>query len=124
MGANNTASKRLVGGFLAFWWTLGVLLIVYSVQAVWHALGARGNGIDAHVALLAAVEAIAGLLFLVPKTMRAGGGCLLAVFAVACVLHGIKGEFPSQLLLYAIAVSFVMLHGRVSLRACLRQGKQ
>jgi hypothetical protein len=117
-------SKSLVSGFLALWWTLGVLLIVYSVQAVCHALGAGGNGIDGHVALLAAIEAIAGLLFLVPKTMRAGGSCLLAVLAVACVLHGKKGQFPSQLLLYAIAVGFVMLHGRVSPRAFLRQGKQ
>jgi hypothetical protein len=111
------SSNSVVRGFLALWWTLGVLLVVYSVQAGWHALGAGRNGPDVHVAILAAVEAIAGLLFLVPRTMRAGGSCLLAVFAVAFVLHGIKGEFPSQLLLYAVAVSFVMLHGRVPVRA-------
>jgi hypothetical protein len=109
--------KSVVSAFLALWWILGVLTVVYSVQAAWHALGPGRNGIDVHVALLASVEAIAGLLFLVPKTMRAGGSCLLAVFAVAFVLHGMKGEFPSQLLLYMVAVSFVMVHGRVPLRA-------
>jgi hypothetical protein len=110
--------------FLALWWTLGVPLIMYSVQTAWHALAAGRDGIDIHVALLASVEAIAGLLFLVPKTMRTGGACLLAVFAVAFVLHGRKGAFAPQLLLYAVAVSFVMIHGRVPLRALLGRAKQ
>lgn len=117
-------SKYIARAFLALWWTLGVLLVVYSVQTAWHALAAPRDGIDVHVAILASVEAIAGLLFLVPKTMRAGGACLLAVFAVAFVLHGRKGEFASQLLLYAVAVSFVMVHGRVPLREFLGQAKQ
>jgi len=110
--------------FLALWWTLGVLLIIYSARTAWQALAAHRGGIDIHVAVLASVEAIAGLLFLVPKTMRAGGACLLAVFAVAFVLHGRKGEFASQLLLYMVAVSFVMIHGRVAPRAFLGQAKQ
>jgi hypothetical protein len=110
--------------FLALWRTLGVLLIMYSGQTAWHALAAGRDGIDVHVAILAAVEAIAGLLFLVPKTMRAGGACLLAVFAVAFVLHGRKGAFAPQLLLYVVAVSFVMIHGRVPLRALLGRPKQ
>ena len=116
--------KNIARAFLALWWTLGVLLVVYSVQTAWHALAAGRDGIDVHVAILASVEAIAGLLFLVPKTMRAGGACLLAVFAVALVLHGRKGEFASQLLLYAVAVSFVMVHGRVPLRELLGPAKQ
>jgi hypothetical protein len=118
-GREPHAAAGRLRAFLALWWTLGGLLIVYSIQTAWHALAADPNGIDVHVAILASVEAIAGLLFLVPRTMRAGGSCLLAVFAVAIVLHGIKGEFPSQLLLYGVAVSFVMSHGRVPLRAFL-----
>jgi hypothetical protein len=111
-------SKSIVRAFLALWWTLGILLVVYSVQTAWHALARGRDGIDVHVAILASVEAISGLLFLVPKTMRAGGACLLAVFAVAFVLHGRQGEFASQLLLYAVVVSFVMVHGRVPRQAC------
>jgi hypothetical protein len=102
---------NIARAFLALWWTLGVLLVVYSVQTAWHALAEARDGIDVHVSVIASVEAIAGLLFLVPKTMRAGGACLLAVFAVAFVMHGSRGEFPSQLLLYVAAVSFVMIHG-------------
>ena len=109
--------QSIARAFLALWWTLGALLVASSVHTAWHALAASG-GIDVHVAILASAEAISGLLFLVPKTMPAGGVCLLAVFAVALVLHGRKGEFASQLLLYAVAVSFVMVHGRVPPRAC------
>ena|ERR1700722_12854158 len=112
-------SKSTALAFVALWWTLGVLLIVYSVQSTWHALAANRGRVDAHVAILATVEAIAGLLFLVPKTMRAGGACLLAVFAAGLVLHGREGEFASQLLLYVAAVSFVMAHGRNSQRRVL-----
>jgi hypothetical protein len=113
---NITSAGRMAKAFLALWWTLGVLLVVHSVQTGWQALGAGRNGVDVHVAMLASAEAIAGLLFLHPRTMRAGGGCLLAVFAIAFVLHGARGEFPSQLLLYAVAVSFVMVHGPVAFR--------
>jgi len=117
-------SKGIARAFFVLWWTLGVLLVVYSVQTAWHALAAGRDGIVIHIAILASVEAIAGLLFLVPKTMRAGGACLLAVFAVAFVLHGRKGEFASQLLLYGVGVNFVMVHGRVPLRAFLGHAKQ
>jgi hypothetical protein len=113
-------SISVVRAFLAPWWTLGVLLVLYSARTAWRAFGAGRNG-DVYVAMLASVEAIAGRLFLVPKTMRAGGICLLAVFVVALVLHSIKGEWPSQLLLYGVAVSFVMIHGRVPFGALLSQ---
>jgi hypothetical protein len=109
--------------FLALWWTLGILLVAYSVQTAWHSLAAS-SGIDVHVAILASAEAIAGLLFLMPKTMRAGGVCLLAVFALALVLHGMKGEFESQLLIYAVAVSFVMVHGPIPVRAFVERAGQ
>jgi hypothetical protein len=112
-------SKSVVRAFLVLWWTLGISLVCYSADTAWHNLGTGRNG-DVHVAVLASVEAIAGLLFLVPKTMRTGGMCLLAVFAAAIVLHGIKGEFPSQLLLYGVAVSFVMIHGRVPIRTLVK----
>src|SRR5262245_19374225 len=108
-------SRTLVRAFFALWWVLGALLLVYSVQAASHSLTASGNGVNLHVAVLAAVEAVAALLFLVPRTMRVGGASLLVVFAFAFVLHALSGEFASHLLLYAAGVSFVMAHGRVPL---------
>jgi hypothetical protein len=114
--------KNTARAFLALWWTLGMLLVAYSVQTAW--LSLAGSGVDVHVAILASTEAIAGLLFLIPKTMRASGVCLLAVFALALVLHGRKGEFEGQLLIYAVAVSLVMVHGPIPLRAFLGQAKR
>lgn len=75
-------------------------------------------------AFRASVNCSAGLLFLIPKTMRAGGVCLLAVLALALVLHGRKGEFAGQLPIYAVAVSLVMLHGPIPLRAFLGRAKR
>jgi hypothetical protein len=63
---------NIARAFLALWWTLGILVVMYSVQTIWQALAAGRVGIDVHVTVLAAVEVIAGLLFLFPKTMRAG----------------------------------------------------
>jgi hypothetical protein len=115
--------QNIARAFLALWWILGILLVAYSVQTAWLSLAA-GSGVDIHVAILASTEAIAGLLFLIPKTMRAGGVCLLAVFALALALHGRKGEFEGQLLIYAVAVSLVMVQGPIPLRACLGHAKR
>jgi hypothetical protein len=104
------SEQNMARAFVVLWWTLGVLLIAFSTGAVWQTFTASG-GIDAHSAILESTEAVAGFLFINPKTMRAGGGCLLTVFALALVLHGMKGEFEGRLLIYAIAVSFVLLHG-------------
>jgi hypothetical protein len=111
-------NRNTARAFLALWWTLAILLVAYSAQTAWLSVTAS-SGIDVHLAILASAEAIAGLVFLIPKTMRAGGVCLLAVFALALVLHGRKGEFEGQLLIYAVAVSLVMVHGPIPLRASL-----
>jgi hypothetical protein len=108
-------SRNLVRAFIALWWVLGTMLLAYSVRTAWHALAASGNAANLHVAILGSLEAVAALLFLVPRTMRLGGAALLVVFALAFVLHAARGEFGSQLLLYAAAVTFVMAHGRVPL---------
>jgi hypothetical protein len=92
-------------------------LIGYSVEAAWRALSAGPEGIDLHFVVLACIELIAALLFLVPRTLRVGGYSLLSVFGVAFLLHCRKGEFASQLVIYAVAVSFVMFHGRIPPRS-------
>lgn len=117
-------SRHLVRAFFALWWILGILLIAYSVQTAWHSLKSGTDGASLHVAALASVEAVAALLFLVPSTMRVAGVCLLAAFALAFVLHLTRGEFASQLLLYAAGVTFIMVHGRVPLGMLLGHAKQ
>ena len=105
---------NLVRAFVGLWWTLGGVLFVLSIQTVWHGLTAGG---DAHAVVLGSIEAIAAVLFLVPRTLRTGGAGLLATFVVAFVLHAARGQLASPLLVYAAGVVFVMVHGPVPPRA-------
>ena len=106
--------RRLVLAFVGFWFTLGVVVLVASVRTFLAALAGSAHGpAHVHLAGLAAVESIAAVLFLVPRTMRAGGIGLLATFGVALVAHVMAGEFPGILLLYAAGTLFVLVHGTV-----------
>ena len=105
--------SNLVRAFLALWWTLGAVLLVLSIQTVIH--GTPGS--DVHAVVLGAVEAIAAVLFLIPRTMRVGALGLLATFAVALLFHAAHGQLGTPLLIYAAGVLFVMVHGPVPLHA-------
>jgi hypothetical protein len=97
--------------FLAFHVTLGVVLLILSAMTLRRAMAAGAGGPEHHVAILAAIEGVAALLFLIPGTMRVGGAGLLLTFAVAIVIHATRGEFPGPLLIYAAGTAFVMAHG-------------
>jgi uncharacterized membrane protein YphA (DoxX/SURF4 family) len=105
------ASRSVERAFVVLWWTTGILLFVWSVETLHQALGA-GHA-HPHLALLGLVEAIAAVLFLVPRTLRVGAVGLLLTFAVAFAAHGARGELRLDLLLYAAVVSFVLVHGPV-----------
>lgn len=108
--------RNLVRAFMALWWTLGVVLLVLSIRTALHALAPGWPGADVHAAVLGSIEAVAAVLFLVPRTTRAGGLGLLATFAVALLLHAAQGEFAAHLLIYAAGVLFVVVHGPIPLR--------
>jgi hypothetical protein len=97
--------------FIVFHLTLGVVLLILSVMTLRSAIAPGAGGPDHHVAILAGVEALAALLFLLPGTLRVGSAGLLLVFAVAIVFHALRGEFPGPLLIYAAGTAFVMAHG-------------
>ena len=106
--------RKLVLSFMVFWLTLGVVVLVASVQTLLGALSSAVHGPShAHLALLAGMEAIAAALFLVPKTMCLGAIGLLATFAIAFIAHALAGEFATILLLYAAGTVFVLVHGPV-----------
>ena len=106
--------RKLVYAYLFFWMTLGIVVFVASVQTCLGALHGTAHGpAGVHLGLLAGVEAIAALLFLIPRTMRVGGVLLLVTFGIALSAHAAAGEFPSQLLLYAAGTIFVLAHGPV-----------
>ena len=58
--------------------------------------------------VLASLEVVAALLFLIPRTFVLGVWALLAVFLFAAALHVAHGEFNiGALLVYAVAVVVV-----------------
>jgi hypothetical protein len=104
-------SRRLLRAFVLLWWTLGLVLLIASIKTV------GGGLVPAHhspVVLLAAVEAVAALLFLVPPTLRLGAAGLLLTLAVAALVHLAMHELRWDLLLYAAGVYFVAVHGPLS----------
>lgn len=104
----------LVRAFVVQWWTVGLLLLFWSWRTAEMAL-AGGRHHDPHVALLGAVEGVAALLFLIPRTLKLGAAGLLLTFALAFFAHAARGEFRGDLVLYAAVVSFVAVHGPVPL---------
>jgi len=87
---------------------LGLILAVEGVLMLVHAVAAHH---DPHLLAFAAIQGIAALLFIWPRTMRIGGCVLVCAFVIAAVVHLLRGEFPSEHLVYAVAVLFVMIHG-------------
>jgi hypothetical protein len=106
---NNQTLRR---SFIIFHLTLGLVVLAQSLVTVFE-IGRSDFSKHAKllVALLAGAEAVAALLFIVPATLRAGAFALLAIFFFALAFHGLHGEFPSTLLVYAAGVFFVMTHG-------------
>ena len=102
----------LLRGFLALWWTAGVVLLVGSVETFHGALGPKHHA--PVVAVLAAAEAVSALLFLVPRTLRVGAAGLLLTLGVAMVVHLFFHQFRWDLLLDAAAVAFVAVPGNLS----------
>lgn len=88
----------------------GAVVLLQSAQTVmatWHPHGRAG--LPAFV--LGSVEVAAAILFLVRRTLVLGAIGLLAVFAIGFVVHGLRGQFPLALIVYAAAVYLVMSEG-------------
>ena len=106
-------SRNLVRAFVLLWWTLGVALLIGSIQTARGAL-ASGHSTHPHLLLLGAVEAAAALLFLIPRTLRLGAAGLLLTLIVALLVHAGLHQLRWDLLVYSAAVLFVAVHGPVS----------
>lgn len=84
--------------------TLGIVLAIEAGLILYHAVSAHH---DLHLALVGAVQGLGALLFIWPRTMRAGACVLICLFLISAVVHLVRGEFPSEHLVYAIAVAFM-----------------
>lgn len=99
--------KMIRSAFIGFHFTLAIVVLLQSVSGVKHALST-----DNHALLvLAIVESIAAMAFMIPKTIRLGGLVLILVFAVAFSVHLLHGELDLRLLVYAAGTLYVVIHG-------------
>ncbi|HTO94715.1 MAG TPA: hypothetical protein VMM80_10065 [Bacteroidota bacterium] len=92
--------------FVVFHLALGVVLLYASGMTVLR----DGSG-NMHVRLMAGIEAVGAVLFLLPKTVRTGAWVLLLVIVVAFVFHSSLGEWRGDLIVYAAGVALIAAHG-------------
>jgi hypothetical protein len=86
---------------------LGLIIAVEGTINVLHGLAPQ----DRQLIAFGAAEGIGALVFLWPRALRVGGCVLVCTFLIAAVVHLLAGEFPSEHLVYAVAVLLVMTHG-------------
>lgn len=86
---------------------LGLILTLEGVLTLIHALAEHH---DLHLLAFASLQVSGALLFTWPRTIRIGACILVCTFAIAAIVHFARGEFPSEHLVYIIAVLFVMTH--------------
>jgi uncharacterized membrane protein YphA (DoxX/SURF4 family) len=105
------ASPLLRRSFIAFHLVLGLGLLTASIQTLLHALAPENRHSHQHIALIAALEAIGAILFVIPRTLRPGA--LLMVFTIGSgfLLHAVQGEWRPDLAIYAVGTWFVLVHG-------------
>jgi len=110
---SHAVSPWLVRGFIGLWVSVGVLLCIASVHTAIE--GAFDSPVpNPHLVILGTVEAVAAVLFLIPRSMRYGALGLLLTIAIAFGVHTVLGQFRGDLLLFGAAVSFVAIHGRLT----------
>ena len=102
--------RDLDRAFTFFHATLGVVVLVESVRTAVHALHGGGGGHP--LLLLASVEAIGAALFLWPPTLAIGAAAMLLTFAVAFLVHTLRGEYNFGLLVYAAGTILVLARRR------------
>jgi hypothetical protein len=105
-------ANRLRYAFVALHVVLGVVILVQSVlTAVYSSGWLPAHATNAHLLALGSIEALLVVLFLLPRTVRAGALGLAIVLLLATVVHASRGEFPAALIVYAAGVAYVGIHG-------------
>ena len=105
--------QRLLRSFVFLWLATGVALLYGSIQTARSAFQ-PGVHLNPHLVFLASVEALAAILFVIPRVMRVGAVGLLATIFIAFSVHAALHEFRADLLLYGAVVLFIMIHGSLT----------
>ncbi len=99
--------RRLRAAFVLLHITLGLMLGIGGATTAWGASGPHAM----HLAVLGGLEAVAAILFLVPRTVRVGALGLILACGTAFLAHAAMGQWRGDLLVYIAAVFFVAHHG-------------
>ena len=102
--------KTIHIAFIGFHFTLAIVVLLQSVLGVKHALNTANHAL----LVLAIVEALAAIVFMIPRMIRLGGLVLLLVFTIAFSVHLLHGELDLGLLVYAAGTLFIVIHGNAS----------
>lgn len=103
------SDRTLRRSFIVLHLALVLVAVVESGQMLQHAIRALAEHHD--LVIFGGLQLLAGLLFLLPRTLRVGGAVLVAAFAHAAMYQAINGEFPAAPLVYTAAALFVTVHG-------------
>jgi hypothetical protein len=108
------ATRNVRRSFIIFHLVLGLGLLFGSSETLLHALGntvGHSDHAHLHLAIVAGLEGLGAVLFLLPRTLRVGGILLLITILGAWAVHSVRGEWRFDLLIYAAGTWFVMVHG-------------
>jgi uncharacterized membrane protein YphA (DoxX/SURF4 family) len=96
--------------------TLGLVVFGQSLATAISASGITdGSHHNPALLVLAGIESVAALLFLLPRTTAPAAATLVVIFAVAIALHLTTGNgFPAHLLVYIAAATVVAVHDRTA----------
>lgn len=100
---------------LALQWTLGVVILIEATLFVMPSAGrefARTHMPNALREILGWGEIVGAVLFLIPRTIVSGGWVLIAIFALAIVVHLLHGMWNvGNLAIYA-ATAWAVVENR------------
>ena len=102
--------RSLLRAFVVLWLVTGSVILGLSITTIqdgW--LGSRH--VNPHLVTLGALEAVAAVLFMIPRTLRPGAIGLLVTIGGAVFTHLALGQLRGDLLLYAAVVAFTLVHG-------------
>ena len=103
---------KIKRAFIVFHLTLAVVILVLSVTTAVSAAGILDDTTpNWHLFTLATVEALAAVLFVIPRTTGLGGRLLMVILLFAFCLHAVGRDFQLPLLVYAAGAFFVVRHG-------------
>ena len=106
--------------FAAFHATIGIVILIESIRALISGFSQPAGALHAgHLIVLAGIESVGAVLFLIPRTLAVGTWLLLLSLVIAIAVHGPWHEL--SLVVFAAGVVFIRIHGSVFNKALFQR---